>query len=498
MRKNSCYRIVAMSLLLGSATLNAQTINKTADLIEGSTGITTFKSGDQLYFASKDNDKAVKLVALSSSGAKKWEQSMEGYLQHAGCLGGKVLVVVSTDFTLFTRENSTYKAYLLDSKTGKIENQKLLFNGNDEYYTELDVVVGKDAKTFSLIIRETGVKRNVKVAPGALGAMVVAKKMANEAKEVRRFTTMSFNSSLEVIEALSPVVPAGEFIGAVKTLNNDLYIAVCDGKTGVSITRFEAGKEKPSKTVTDSYDYVGRGLLGGGTLGEQLRLFSDTINNNVVYISGSFQEKDEFVCVFNKYEFNSGNHKKFKKSFTRDEFKAFEKGYTPVNSKDFKSLELGSTKDVELLQILESDNGYLLLLSDVHKQQLGAAPPTFKANGLLVYSMDKDLNIKSVTALPRKVNNRSTPEIQAHHKNGTWYVFASHEDKGRMLQAKVSSNSGKVEEIKLIEPPKVAGDSVGNISSMLFTDQGYFLPVLDMKTAFGKIKFDVDLYQISW
>ncbi len=499
MRKHLLKFLLFSAVMGNSLLVQSQTTTKNTDFFKGSTAIQTFKSGNLLYLASNENDKAVKIICTSDNLGKNWEQTVEGYMQFTGSLDNKVLVVVSTDFTLFTRANSIYKAYVLDAKTGKMLKEKVIFSGNNDYFTYPEVIVAKDRKSFSLITRETSMKRNVKLAPGGLGAIVLAKKMSAENNKIRAFTVTSFNAGLDVTEALSPALPEGDFIGAVKTINNDLYVAVSQEKKGITIAKFDSGQEKASKTITEPFDHSA-GTLGIAKLNQFVKLFADTINNNTVYLKGSFKNDDDFICMLHRYDFALMNHKKFSKTFTKADFKAMEKAYTPLN-KEFKSLELGRSKDVELLKVLESDNGYLLIMGDVHdvpKTMGSNLPPTFAANGIIVYSVDKDFKLKSVSTVPRRYDQVLYPEISAYYKNGAWYLFLSHDYRANVILAKLNEFSGQLEEIKLIEPNKASKSDLPGLSQLLVTDSHLFLPVMDPKMAFGKTKFDVNLYDIEW
>ncbi|WP_207420304.1 hypothetical protein [Desertivirga brevis] len=500
--KRQFFRVLFSGFLLCSTTgLMAQTQTRTPDFFTGSTHVKSFIHGGQVILLSSENDKQVKIVNSTPGMKKNWEQTIDGSLMFGASLEDKILIVVSTDFAAMVGgNNSTYKAAVLNPKDGRIIAEKVIYNGNNDYVTISDFAVSKGKKTFSLFARETSVKRNVKVAPGAIGAILVAKKMDNNANIIRSFSVSTFNSNLEITDKVFPVLPKGDFVGAATTNNNDLYVAVAEDKKGVTIAKYEAGKDKATATVVEPFNHSA-GFLGTAKLNDYLSLITDTLHNNRVYLSGAFKNDDEFICIFNKYDFGTNQHNRFKKSFRKADLKAFEKSYTPIN-KQFADLELGSATGVEVLGVMFSEDKYLVALGDVHyvpSSPGSRLPATYNANGMLIYNLDDNLVEKSVSAIPRSYENVPRPSFTSYYKDNAWYLFASDDWRAKFSVAKINATTGKVEDLKLIEPDKAGKGDVAELSEMVITDKYLILPVKDIKMSFSaKFKYDVHMYQINW
>ncbi|WP_207535654.1 hypothetical protein [Desertivirga arenae] len=428
---------------------------------------------------------------------KNWEQTVEGSLMFSTDLEDKILVIVSTDFAASVGgNNSTYKAFLLDARDGKVIHEKVIYEGNNDYLTVAEFVVSKNRKTFSLIARETSAKRNFIVAADANGSLWAARKMANNASAIRKFSVSAYDSHLATIDKVFPVLPDGDFIGAAKTINGDLYVAVSEEKKGITIAKFEAGKEEVSAMVLEPFG-LSSGLQGQGSL----NLITDTHRNNTAYLTGGFTNGPEYTYILNKYDFGTNKEVSFRKSFRKADLKTLEKSFVPLN-KQFSRLDLGSVSGLNLLSVAFPADGYLIALSDVRYlpgTPGSKIPPTYTANGILVYNLDSNFVVKSASAIPRAYGNVTRPSFRSDLRDNSWYLFASDEWKAKFAVAKINASSGKIEDLKMIAPEKVGKGHVPDLAEMTITDSQLFLPVKDPKPSLGyKLKYDVHMYRLDW
>ncbi|MFD2164597.1 hypothetical protein ACFSJU_19480 [Paradesertivirga mongoliensis] len=480
------------------ASAQVKTVNYKNEFFKGSTALTSVRlNAGAVAFVSNDSDKAVEIICTDNATRQKWAARVDGYIHDAKMLGHNLLVVVSTDFTMMTRANSIYKAYLISSENGKVLKSKVLFTGNNEYYTIPYVLTSKDKKTLTLATRETALKRNVKVALGTVGALYTIKKTIDQGNRIKAFNVLIFDENLEDKGAISPDLPEGEFIGVQKTVNDDLYIAVSQNRKGITISQYLPGSEKSAKSVTEPYSYYG-GLLSTGHLNDHVTFFADTMSNNAVYITGSFKSGDEYISMLNKYDFAGNQHKRFKKVFNKSEIKDMEKSFTPVD-KEFKKLQLGSAKNMELVKVLIHDEGYFVVLSDDSWTAGGQySGPMPYSEGLIVYNLDKNLAVRTVSTIPRYFIGPPKPCLTAYAKGNALYIMASHETHAKFVIGKINAQTGKLEMMQLTEPAKVGRTDYAGLDQAIISDNNIILPVLDRKLAIGKIKYDVQLYQLAW
>ncbi|HEY0055754.1 MAG TPA: hypothetical protein VGB63_10390 [Pedobacter sp.] len=492
--------IVALLSILCLPTSKAQvkTMGYKNEFFKGSTGLISVKlNKNAVAFISNDNDKAVEINCTDNSTNKKWSARVDGYMQDAHLIGKNLVVLVSTDFTFFTRANSVYKAYLIDAGSGNIIKSKMLFNGNDEYFTLPYFLVSKDKKTLTLATRETAMKRNVKVGLGVVGALYAIKKASDQGNRIKTFNVLTFDENLEPKGVISPELPDGDFVGIQKTINDDLYIAVSQNRKGITISKYLPNSEKPVKSVTEPFSYYG-GLLGTEHLNDQITFMADTINNNTVYITGSFKTGDDYITMFNKYDFESNQHKRFKKSFTKSEVKELEKSFTPVN-KAFKKLSLAAARDFELIKVVIHENGYFIVLTDYSTTVAGQnAPPVPYSEGILVYNLDKNMSVRAISTIPRDYLGKARSCLNVYSKGNALYILASHDNNANFIVAKINTASGKLEDMQLAEPAKAGKTDYAYLSYAILSNDNIILPILDYKLAFNKTKFDVQLYQLSW
>jgi len=115
--------VFSMLLILGVNKSFSQvtSISIKKDFFKGSTSISSVRlNTNAVAFVSNDSDKSVEITCTDNNFNSKWSAKVDGYLHNAALLGNNLLVFVSTDFTLFTRANSTFKAYLLNFENGKV------------------------------------------------------------------------------------------------------------------------------------------------------------------------------------------------------------------------------------------------------------------------------------------------------------------------------------------------------------------------------------------
>lgn len=477
------------------------TLSSKKDFFKGSTAMSSIRlNANSLAFVSNDSDKSVEIICTDNDFKNKWSAKVDGYFQNAALLGKNLIVLVSTEFTLFTRANSTFKAYLLNSENGRIIREKVLFEGNNEFLTIPYFIANHHNKSYSFAVRETAVKRSVKIAPGALAAIYLIKKLNDQIQKVKTFNVLTFDENLEQKEILSPDLPAGQFIGIQRTINSDLYTAVSDNKKGIIISRYLPGKDTPVKSVTEPYSFKS-GLLGTDYLNDHLKFIADTINNHIVYVSGAFKSADNFIMLFNKYDFETDQHKRFTKNYTKTEVKALEKSYEPVNKK-YKKLSLASPGQLELVESVINENGYFLVVSDFQIIPPGfneRTPPVERSEGIIVYNLDKNMAVKTISTIPRYYSGIKRAEIKTYQKGKQLYIMAAHYDDAQFLLSEINTISGKVEEIRLISPEKAGRTDFPALSTAIISDHTVILPVFDYKSfTIGKIKFDVNVYRFGW
>lgn len=466
-----------------------------------STQVRSFVCLGKIIMLSNENDREVKIVSSSKEMKKDWEQTLDGSLVFSGNLSDKILVVVSTDFTaMFGGNNSTYKAIILNPLDGNMIVEKVIYNGNNDYLTVPEFVISDNGKTFSLFARETSIKRNFKLAQVANDAPWLTGMIDLNVSKIRSFSVSTFNTELVTIDKVVPTMPPGIFIGAVKAINNDLYIAVSERDKGVIIAKYEAGKNNATSIMIEPYAPEFKQIAEPKRY-QGYNLMVDTHRNNTVYLTGVFKSEAESFFIFNKYDFGNNNQIHFRKSWKKADFKALERSFMPVN-KELSELELGNISGMRILGVAFSKDNYLVALGDVHglpASQGGVLPATYTANGILVYRLDSDLVEKSVAAIPRSYSNEHLPSFKSYLNNNSWYLFASDKWKARFTVAKVDVSSGKTEDLRIIEPEKAGKGQVAGLSEMAITDDYLVLPVKDAKISFGnKQMYDIHTYSIGW
>lgn len=493
------YLLIAFNLFVFYNTYSqVKTLNYKHDFFKGSTAITSVRlNKDAIAFVSNDGDKAVEITCTDNGTNIQWSTQLEGYVRDAKLLGENLLIIVSTDFTVMTSANSTYKAYLVGARKGNLLKSKVLFSGNNDFHTIPYVLISKDKKTLTLATRETAVKRNVKIGVGTLGALYTIKRTIDQSNKIKSFNVLTFDDNLEEKGAISPVLPDGDFIGIQKTLNDDMYIAVSQNKQGITISQYLPGSEKALKSINETFSYYS-GMIGTEHLNEQIKFFADTLSGNAIYITGSFKTGDEYVSIFNKYDFVKNQHKRFKKVFNKSEIKEMEKAFKPVN-KEFKKLSLGGPKCMELQEVVVHKDGYFLIISDESVTAPGQySGPVPYSEGIIVYSLDRELIPKTISTIPRYFVGYPKPCLKIYLKDNSVYIFASHETHANFIIAKVNLISGKVENLQLTEPSKAGRTDYSQLSEAIMSDDRILLPVLDPKLSMLKVKSDIQLYQLAW
>ncbi|RZJ75198.1 MAG: hypothetical protein EOO47_20040, partial [Flavobacterium sp.] len=103
-------------------------------------------------------------VTLIDENTKQlWQVQMEGHPLAISNYKDGILVIYSADKTFFGGVKNEYSAKILDSKSGKTIKEQKIYEGSPDYNEDPEFYFSGNGGGFTLISRETNLKKGLKV-----------------------------------------------------------------------------------------------------------------------------------------------------------------------------------------------------------------------------------------------------------------------------------------------------------------------------------------------
>lgn len=449
------------------------------------------------YISSNTNNE-LNVICTNNDLQTKWNRKIDGYYLNAFQLGKNLLVVYNTNYKLLQGgEVGDYKAVLLNSLSGEIIAEKMLYGEPNIYIQKSKSFISLDKKTFTFSIAKTQDKKGMKLAPGMIAAVIISTNTYNNSFKTREYSITSFNEKLELIDKVYPELPSGELLGMAKSSTGNTFIAMADNKLGVTISKFKPGQEKSTSTMTDDY-YIKSGLFGDNHLSEYLTFMADSLVEDVVYLSGCFKNYGDRTYIFNKYDFKANKKFNFQKDLSKDEAKRISKLVAP--NKNYKDFFLGSVDSLRFEKLININDEHFIILTSKRFER-GTQPNSmavfYAANGLLIFRLDKNLEEKEILTIPRSYGNTfNHAEFNSRVDNNVLKIATSEGRKNELLILEIDLIKGEVIKMQTIQPKNVDGSSSLVVKASILEENSITLPVKDFQML--KRRASASLHKISW
>jgi hypothetical protein len=445
--------------------------------------------------ANPDNE-TFDVMAVNDQMQTLWKTSLKGYVHTVVKFKDKVLAIASTDFSSAKRYNNTFTGFLLDPSTGKVLIEKILFDGQQDFFTTPFIFTG-EGKFLKIAIRQTNVERRIHVSLPGIFSIASFNSYYKQYHQTKAIDVIDFNEKLEPIYKFKPIVPDEPFLGMACNNQGDLFVNWFN-KGNVEFEKYDSGKDKPLKQMTASIVMANDDILKN--MDENLIFLTPSKkNNNVLYYSLAFKNPDkERELGIGKIDFATGKKDYVNEIFVKAHVKELKKSFVPINKK-LDSPDLGAVSNLEVRKLMEIDDHLIVTLSS-----LSASSSTIVSGGtwisestIMLNDYDTNLHLNHQQLIPAEysVPYRTLP-TGYYHLNNKLYIFTNDKHGMTTLNALVCiydlSNS-KCESMNWLPKKKIGNSETAASSSVMWFKNSYIMPYLDVRSMSGK--YDVTLQQ---
>lgn len=459
----------------------------------------SFVFSDQMNIMTVNGDfENFDVVAVDDQMQQLWKTSLKGYIHVVKKLNDKILAIASTDFSSAKRYNNTFKGFLIDPSTGKVLLEKVLYDSQQDYLTSPYIFTG-EGKFLKIAIRTTGIERRMHMAMPGMLSIISFNGYYKQYHQTTSLDVIDFNEKLEPVYKFKAAIPGDEsFLGMTCNNQGDLFINWF-GKDKIDFAKYDAGKDKPSKSIAGSIILDDDILKNLGE--DMIDLAPSKKNNNILYYSIAFRNPDkERELGIGKIDFSTGKADYASEVFTKDNVKEIKKSFVPLNKK-LGSPDLGGVKGLNVRKLMEVDDHIIVTLSSIGTQSssIGSGQWVIESN-ILLNDYDSNLHLRSQQLVPAEysVPNMALP-TGYYRKGNKLYLITNDKHGFTTLNAFVciyDLSTNKFESMTWLPKKKIGNSEIAATSSVMWFKDGYLMPYLDIHMMSGK--FDVSLQKNSY
>ena len=271
-------------------------------------------------------------VTLIDENTKQlWQVQMEGHPLAISNYKDGILVIYSADKTFFGGVKNEYSAKILDSKSGKTIKEQKIYEGSPDYNEDPEFYFSGNGGGFTLISRETNLKKGLKVHlnPFTNPYSSIKEKL----ESTRNYAILNFDDNLKSSKITTPkFYPDQAFKHFLTESGNIVFAHYNSVANQIQFDLYDHTQDKPtaqaSLKVTDAK-----------RLNEITTLLKYNSQNNSYYTALFYETSNKSKkLVIGKINFSTGKIESKEEPIDKDQFNAWSKGYMPVNKKldDFK------------------------------------------------------------------------------------------------------------------------------------------------------------------
>jgi len=436
------------------------------------------------------------VVAVDEQMQVLWKTNLQGYMITTRKFRDKILAVAATDFSNVKRNNNTFKAYIIDPATGKVLVEKVIFDGNPDYFTFPFVFTG-DGNIFKFAVRQSAFTRRMHVAMPSLLALVSINSYEKEYNQTTDFDVIEFNDKLEPINKFKPVFNTGTFIGMDCNKAGDTFIAWYN-EGSLDFVKYVEGQSTPSKPISAS---IALKKNATDSFGIDIVVQACVTNNNALYYALSFKNQDkENEMGVGKLDFSNGKEEYVNEVFSKDHVKEIKKSYVTVNKK-LHSPNLGPVSAIDVKGFYQKNGNVMVALTSTAYSSAMNGGTWVDEYNVLINCYDADLKFKFQQLIPTSyaVPERHLP-IGFHIANNKLYVLSNDKEGMTTLYgtfATIDLTTGACDKIYWLSKKKISNSDAAASSSVLWFPGSFVIPYLDLRGFSGR-KYDITLQKNSY
>ncbi|RFZ90836.1 hypothetical protein D0C36_17955 [Mucilaginibacter conchicola] len=448
------------------------------EFLKGVKGINSFSLNDHVSIIQINNDNEnFQLMAVDDKMRVLWSNTYPGYALSVDRFKGKVVALVSTDHSFFKGANDTYKAYLVDPATGKLIVDKVIYTGPNEYRCFAELSTG-NGDYMKLLVRQTGLKRSMKVALPGPFAYFSFKAYRRQNIQTTAMQILDYDEKLNVASTISPIISNGNYIGTSWNKHGDMFISWLNGPN-IEISRYDAGKTAPSNQMALDGEFKENKDFDPADL---LSFKPSDVDNNVLYYGMFFRSQDkQMVLNIGKFDFATNKKEYSNEVFTKDHLKQIKKNFVPIDKKIDEN-DAGDARGFGIKYINEID-GKLIVSFAANSQLVSNRGSYFMEATTIINGYDKNLQPKFQVLLPSKSGSpHRTLETGYHFVNNKLHIISnSTEHSNSGLYAVLDVNTGNWDKMAYLSKKHLNKDDFSDGPNILWFKDCFLVPYFDPK-----------------
>jgi hypothetical protein len=428
------------------------------------------------------------VVNIDSKLAQKWLTQLSGYPLTIGKFKNTILVVAASDKSFLKSFGGSYKAYLLEEKTGKILSEKIIYEGNKEFIEDPDFFFATDGSYFRMSVRLTLMKRKT-------GILAVYQSDKSYPK-TQDFSIINYDGNLNQREIVHPRMPEGTQWITSNGPDGSLFIATVDNKGGkISAATYISNSADPLKTVTIPMDI---------RKGKEINSILSTAGSApfINYLAVVYENSDkETTLLTSKIDFKDGTSKVTKEVFDSKYIKELKKSFVPVNKK-FDDLEFTKIEFLGVKHIIEYGDKLLVGVAPCFFQASNSVAATFDGS-LLMKVYDQDLKGLYHQFIPRTYMSvdgegskiafsltGNTLRMVANRRSGSLSAVSS-------LYGEMDFLTGKMLKFNKVPDKDIKSGLYVNTESVTWLNESFILPYYDKQRVL-RTTIDVQMQLLNY
>lgn len=428
------------------------------------------------------------VVSIDHQLNQKWLTPLNGYPLTIGKFKNNIMVVAASDKNFFKNFGGSYKAYLLEEKTGKVLSEKIIYEGNKDFIEDPDFFFANDGSYFRMSVRLTLMKRKT-------GIMAVYQSDKSYPK-TQAFSIINYDANLNQREIIQPRMPEGEQWITSNGPDGSLFIATVDNRGGkISAATYISNSADPLKVVTIPIDI---------RKGKEINSILSTAGAKpfINYLAVVYENSDkEMTLISAKIDFKDGTSKLAKDVFDNKRIKELQKSFVPVN-KAFDDLQFTKIEYLGVKHIIEYGDKLLVGVGPSFFQSSNNIAVTFDGS-LLMKVYDQEMKEMYHQFIPRTYMSLdgegskvafslkgNTLRMVANMRNGSLSTLSS-------LFAEMDFTTGKMIKTNKIFDKEIKRGFYVNTESVTWLNESFILPYYDKPRIF-KMTLDAQMQLLNY
>jgi hypothetical protein len=454
------------------------------DFSKNSQDITkTIQINDHLNVVQIDNNnKNFDLVAVNNNMQIIWRTTITGYGISIGKFKDKIAVVAATEHGTFKGNGNTYEAFIIDPVNGNILNQKIIYQDNDNYVEIPKVLIGDNYFKFS--IRQTAITRQMHVGIPVLYIFQVIS-WSKEANETVKLKMIDIDEKLDKVDSVNALIN-GIYITSTCNKNGDTFISWLNGPA-IEVYKYENGKSDPVMQLNADIDIKTR----DDSQLENIILFKASVTkpDYLFYTLLYLNKNRDQEMMLGKMDFSTNTKQSITRVFKKDDIKAIEKSFVPVNKK-IDDADLGPPKLMSMKAYLKTDNDVIVTMQGSYTVSSTGGGSYIEIYSVLITAYDDNLQQKFTQLIPINYRDQGVgTEGYTSFNNKLYIVGDTRKD---TFYGDIDLNTGQWDKLNFLSKKNVKG--VGLPNHILWYGNNFIIPY-GTSVGWGDRKEDIMLQQ---